>query len=184
MKFSWAPICVDCHVVLLVRPYMGAGLNTVNHRSELSAWWHLQRQKDAKEPPIISGIHHTRSDADCVLHCYMQGLIAIDCLSLITVLCDYLAGLYWFLIDQCSSATSTTLSVSSLSFSTLLVQYCRYDTPGIGVAQSLPGGTCLLRYEAPASQPKFDLHQYRVENQQRGDNLSELGYMLIGGFVC
>lgn len=126
---------------------MGVELNTMNHRSECSAYWHLQRQKDAKEPPIISGIHHGRGDVDCVLHCYFQGLIAIDCSPLITMACDYLAGQYWFFIDQ-SSATCTDVSVSSLSFSTLLVQYCCYDTPGFAAAQSLPGGACLLRYRS------------------------------------
>lgn len=36
-KFSVAPKCVDSHYVLLVRLDMGVGLNTVNHRSKLSA---------------------------------------------------------------------------------------------------------------------------------------------------
>lgn len=36
-KFCVAPKHVDSHYVLLVRPDKGVGLNTVNHRSKLSA---------------------------------------------------------------------------------------------------------------------------------------------------
>ncbi len=49
------------------------------------------------------------------------------------------------------------MSVSSLSFSSLLVQYCHYDTPGVGAAERLPGGKCVLPAEARSVPPKFDL---------------------------
>lgn len=78
----------------------------------------------------------THIDSDCLLNSSTEGLIAIDWWLLITVLCDYLAGVYRLLIDQRIFATTTPVSVSSLSFSTtLLVQYCHYDTPGVGAAQ-------------------------------------------------
>lgn len=48
-------------------------------------------------------------DADGLLNWCMCGLIAIDWVLLITTVCDYPAGPYWLLIDQCISATSTTV---------------------------------------------------------------------------
>ena len=77
---------------------------------------------------------------------------------LITAVCDYLAGSHRSLIDQRLSATSTTVSVSSLSFSTSLVQYCRYYTPGVSVVNDSPVVNVCCVTEAPAGPPKFDLH--------------------------
>lgn len=149
------------------------GLNSVNHRSELSAWWHLQRQNDVKQ---------SDADADCLLKWYMQGLIAIDRSLLITVVCDYLAGMYWFLIDQCVAATSTTVSVNSLSFSALLAQYCHYDTPGVGVAQWLPGGKCLLCYSGTGRSAKVWFNIDTVWRKQNRDDVSELSCVFVCGF--
>lgn len=46
MQWSFVSLCVTRQT------------NTMDHKSKLSAWWHLLRQKDVKEAPIISGICH------------------------------------------------------------------------------------------------------------------------------
>lgn len=73
---------------------MLAGLNFVNHTSQRSLPGDINRDRRMLKSLQSFLTFITDIDADCLFNCYMQGLMAIDWMLLITAVCDYLAGWY------------------------------------------------------------------------------------------